>query len=99
MYRDLGLKLFPADNSVEAGIYQIQEMLATGRLKFFRSLSELAKEYVVYRRDQKGRIIKENDHIQDSLRYATQALKHAKQPPISRQGGQSLNGSGRKYDI
>jgi hypothetical protein len=62
MYRELGVKLFPADNAVEAGIYTIQELLATGRLKFFRSLSELAKEYVVYRRDQKGRVIKENDH-------------------------------------
>ncbi len=62
LYRDLGVKLFPADNAVEAGIYTVQEMLATGRLKFFRSLSELSKEYVVYRRDQKGRVIKENDH-------------------------------------
>lgn len=62
LYRELGVKLFAADNAVEAGIYQIQEMLATGRLKFFRSLSELAKEYVVYRRDQKGRVVKENDH-------------------------------------
>jgi hypothetical protein len=95
----MGVKLFPADNAVEAGIYTMQEMLATGRLKFFRSLSELSKEYVVYRRDQKGRIIKENDHLLDALRYAVMGLKHAKQPPISRQGGQSLNGSGRKYDI
>ena len=100
MYRELGLKLFPADNAVEAGIYQVQEMLATGRLKFFRSLSELSKEYVVYRRDQKGRVVKDNDHLQDALRYAVCALKHARQQPIpeTNQGGYSQHGA-RQYDI
>jgi len=99
MYRELGIKLFAADNAVEAGIYQLQEMLATGRLKFFRSLSELAKEYVVYRRDQRGRVIKENDHLLDSIRYCVAALKHAKPFPITRQGGQFLNATGKRYDI
>jgi phage terminase large subunit-like protein len=100
MYREFGVKLFPADNAVEAGIYQIQEMLATGRLKFFRSLSELAKEYVVYRRDQKGRVVKENDHLLDALRYAVMALKHARSQPIPTNNyhGGSTNYGSRSYD-
>jgi phage terminase large subunit-like protein len=100
LYRELGVKLFPADNAVEAGIYQIQEMLATGRLKFFRSLSELAKEYVVYRRDQKGRVVKENDHLLDALRYAVMALKHARSQPIPTNNyhGGSTNYGSRSYD-
>ena len=99
MYRELGVKLFAADNAVESGVYTMQEMLATGRLKFFRSLSELAKEYVVYRRDQKGRVIKENDHAIDACRYAVMALKFAKQPPINSKGGQFANAQGKRYDI
>ena len=101
LYRELGLKLFPADNAVEAGIYRVQEMLATGRLKFFRSLSELAKEYVVYRRNEKGKVIKEMDHLLDALRYAIVGVKHARQKPITNsfnEGGISTYGS-RQYDI
>lgn len=101
MYRELGLRIFPADNAVEAGIYKIQEMLAMGKLKFFRSLSELAKEYVVYRRDPKGRVIKDNDHVLDALRYALVSLNHAQQTPINdpfSQGGIAQYGS-RSYDI
>jgi phage terminase large subunit-like protein len=99
LYRDLGVKLFPADNAVESGIYALQEMLAKGRLKFFRSLSELSKEYVVYRRDQKGRVIKENDHLIDALRYCSAALKHAKQPPIPRNPSSFTGASGKTYDV
>lgn len=68
-YTDLGLTLFPAKNGVESGIYAVWQRLSTGRLKVFNSLSNFKSEYRLYRRDEKGRIVKENDHLMDALRY------------------------------
>lgn len=69
IYRDLGLDLQPADNSVEAGISAIWQRLSAGQLKVFSNLDNFWREYRMYRRDEKGRIVKENDHLLDSLRY------------------------------
>lgn len=68
-YRDLGLDLDIADNAVEAGIYEVWQRLSTGRLKVFKSLSNWRSEYRLYRRDEKGRIVKANDHAMDGGRY------------------------------
>ena len=70
-FRDVGIDTFvAADNDVEAGIYDVDKRLTEGRLKVFRSCSkEILDEYRVYRRDDKGRIVKQNDDLMDSLRY------------------------------
>ncbi|MGI9297832.1 MAG: terminase large subunit domain-containing protein [Gammaproteobacteria bacterium] len=68
-YCDLGLSLSLANNAVEAGIYQVWERLSTGRLKVFSTLQNWLKEVRLYRRDEKGRIIKVNDHLMDGTRY------------------------------
>jgi hypothetical protein len=69
MYRAEGLNLETADNAVEAGIFEVWNRLATGRLKIFASLAEFFGEYSLYRRNEKGSIVKENDHLCDGLRY------------------------------
>lgn len=68
-YFDLGLDLVRADNSVEAGLYQVWQALSTGKLKVFRTCVQWLAEYRLYRRDEKGHIIKENDHLMDATRY------------------------------
>lgn len=68
-YIDLGLKLDVAFNGVESGIYEVWQRLSTGRLKVFRSMSNFLFEFRLYRRDEKGRIVKENDHLCDVVRY------------------------------
>jgi hypothetical protein len=68
-YRELGLTLTPADNAVEAGLYDVWQMLESGRLKIFSSLLNWFGEYRLYRRDEKGHIIKKNDHLMDDTRY------------------------------
>jgi phage terminase large subunit-like protein len=68
-YQDLGLKLEPAENAVESGLYQVWERLSSGRLKIFRSLSNWRKEARLYRRDEKGHIVKKDDHLMDATRY------------------------------
>lgn len=69
-YLHLGLSLSPANNAREAGIYEVWSRLSTGRLKVFRTLQSFLAEYRIYRRDQKGVIVKENDHLMDCMRYA-----------------------------
>lgn len=68
-YQKLGLNITPANNAVESGIYEVWSRMSTGRLKFFRSCVNHLAEYRVYRRDDKGHIVKKNDHAMDSLRY------------------------------
>jgi len=69
-YRSLGLSLTPADNAVESGLYEVWQRLSSGRLKVFRSCQQWRQEYRMYRRDDKGRIVKDNDHLMDATRYA-----------------------------
>lgn len=68
-YTDLGLELTKANNAVESGIYETWQRMSTGRLKVFKSLLNWASEYRQYRRDEKGRIVKQNDHLMDTTRY------------------------------
>jgi len=70
LYKELGLVLHNANKSVETGLYTVWELLASGRLKFFDDLKKLAEEYQIYRKDEKGRVVKERDHLMDCLRYA-----------------------------
>lgn len=68
-YLDLGLRLIPANNSRESGLYNVHQRLATGRLKVFRSMRNWLREYRIYRRDEKGHVVKEHDHLMDATRY------------------------------
>lgn len=69
-YKQLGLHLSLADKAVESGIYKTWQALASGRLKVFRTLMNFRYEYMIYRRDEDGHIVKEHDHLMDCLRYA-----------------------------
>lgn len=96
-YIELGLKISPAENAVESGIQAVWERMVGGRIKFFSTLRELPREYVLYRRDEKGKIVKEKDHLMDCLRYLQLNLRRAKSQD---QIGTAPNYSGiRRYDI
>lgn len=68
-YLDLGLLLSKAENGVDAGLFDVWERLSTGRLKVFRTLQNWLAEYRLYRRDEKGAVVKLNDHLMDATRY------------------------------
>lgn len=96
-YRDLGLDLSIANNAVEAGIYEVWQRLSTGRLKVFRSLQNWLYEFRLYRRDEKGRIVKKDDHLMDATRYLVMGLDHAKTKPAEQAkefGFGSMGGGG-----
>jgi phage terminase large subunit-like protein len=69
LYREQGLELVLADNAVEAGIFATWERLSTGRLKIFSTLQNTRAELRLYRRDERGKVVKENDHAMDACRY------------------------------
>ena len=68
-YLDLGLNIYPAKNAVEAGIDSVWMALSHGQLKIFDNLQNWLMEYRLYRRDEKGKIVKANDHLMDATRY------------------------------
>ncbi len=68
-YVGLKLNLSLAINAVESGIYDVWTRLSTGRLKVFKSCSNWLSEYRVYQRDEKGKVVKQNDHLMDATRY------------------------------
>lgn len=99
IYKDLGLNLEMADNAVEAGIYDVWMRLSTGRLKVFRSLTNWLQEFRLYRRDEKGRIVKQNDHLMDCTRYLCMSgLSRAKTKPAPKaKAPREYHGSGQSW--
>jgi hypothetical protein len=69
IYRSLDLKLTPADNAVEAGLFAVWEDLSIGRLKVFSNMTNWLREHRLYRRDENGKIVKKDDHCMDATRY------------------------------
>lgn len=70
LYEQEGLNIVQAENSVEAGLSMINQRFAAGQLKVFNTLRNFLSEYRIYRRDEKGKVIKKNDHLMDAMRYA-----------------------------
>ena len=68
-YQMLGLEVYPADHSVEAGLFNVYQRLSAGKLKIFNTLQGLITEMRLYRRDEKGQVVKQNDHRCDAMRY------------------------------
>lgn len=68
-YISLGLDLSLADNTVEAGLFDVYTRMVTGRLKVFKTLVQWLEEFRIYRRDEKGKVVKDNDHLMDATRY------------------------------
>lgn len=97
VYKQMGLKLFPANNEVEGGINNVWNHLSVGKLKIFKTLTNFQKEYMLYRRDDKGKVIKEEDHLMDALRYLVNNFRRARTPGSSMSTGGTWNGT-KRYD-
>ena len=83
-YEDLGLRLMKANNAVHAGLRRCLVLMQTCRLKVFSTLVYLRKEFRLYRRDEKGRIVKQNDHLMDCMRYLLNTQGAFQSRPIQR---------------
>lgn len=82
IYARHGVYLTRADNAVEAGLLHMLERMRTGRLKVFSDLEPWWREFRLYRRNTKGRVAKEHDHLMDATRYLVMTgLTLARPPP------------------
>jgi phage terminase large subunit-like protein len=94
-YIDLGLDIEVAFNGVESGIYDVWQRLSSGRLKVFKSLTNWLFEFRLYRRDEKGRIVKEHDHAMDAMRYLVMSgLERAKVKPLPKEADDDFSDFG-----
>jgi hypothetical protein len=59
----------PDKRSVEANIHEVWMRLSTGRLKVFESCLPWFEEFRLYRRDDNGKIVRENDHLMACTQY------------------------------
>ena len=69
VYHQYGLRLEPAANGVEAGIVEVWNLLVSGRLKVQEHLFNWRSEFRKSHRDEKGKVVKANDHLMDATRY------------------------------
>jgi phage terminase large subunit-like protein len=69
IYRELGLKLSPADNAVESGLNETWTLLVSGLLKVTPNCHNWLSEFRKYHRDEKGNVVEESDHLMDATRY------------------------------
>lgn len=65
----LGLDLDNANNGVESGIFEVWTLITAGRFRVMSHLNQWFTEYRMYRRNEKGVVIKKNDHLMDATRY------------------------------
>jgi len=71
LYINEGLNLVKANKqNRDSGIFKILQLLETGMLKIFSTCPNLIRELRRYHRDEKGKIVKKDDHAPDALRYA-----------------------------
>lgn len=68
-YEELGLELVHANNAVASGLLHVLTLMQGGQLKVFNTLTSWVTELRLYRRDEKGKIVKVNDHLMDTMRY------------------------------
>lgn len=69
LYKKAGVDIEYPDKAVEAGIGQVYEAFVTQRLKVWSTCTAFFAEQRLYRRNEKGAIVKKDDHVMDALRY------------------------------
>lgn len=76
-YQKAGFKMLPehakwpdGGNGVEAGLFEILDLMRKGQWKVFKGLRAFLDEFLQYHRDDKGRIVKTHDDTLDAARYA-----------------------------
>lgn len=83
-YVEAGFKLLAnhatwpdGSNGVEAGLFELRDLMSKGRFKVFAGLRDFFDEFLQYHRDDAGRIVKTRDDILDAVRYAYMMRRYA----------------------
>lgn len=65
-------------NGVEAGLFEILDLMRKGKFKVFAGLRDWLNEFLQYHRDERGNISKKGDDLMDATRYAYMMRRLAK---------------------
>lgn len=85
LYAEAGLNLTKADNSVESGLMTMLQRMQSSQFKVFSSCQSWISEFRLYARNEKGQVIKKNDHLLDATRYAIMSgISIARPKPIGK---------------
>lgn len=83
-YADAGFNMLHAHstwpeggNSVEHGLYEMNDLMRKGKFRVFRGLNDWIDEFRQYHRDERGKIVKTRDDLLDATRYAYMMRRHA----------------------
>lgn len=83
-YKLAGFNMLPThatwpsgSNSVEAGIWELNERMTNGTFKVFKNQLAFFEEKRLYHRDDKGKIVKLRDDLISAVRYAYMMLRAA----------------------
>jgi phage terminase large subunit-like protein len=110
-YTDAGFKLLAkhatwpdGSNGVEAGLFEIRDLMMKGKFKVFAGLRDFFDEFLQYHRDSNGHLVKSRDDVLDAVRYAYMMRRMSVSfgdkrrkpleeplPPISNDGGWQAN--------
>lgn len=93
LYTKEGLTLHNANKAVDAGLLNVFQRLSTGRLRVSKNMANWLSEFRIYRRNDKGRIVKENDHLMDATRYLVMGVDLFQQIPVDLYKSKLGNGS------
>lgn len=69
-YTQVGMKITLAKYAKERSVDIVFERIRTGKFKVFSSCRKFMDEWRGYSRDDKGKIMKGNDHLMNALEYA-----------------------------
>lgn len=83
MHQRVIVKAHKANKAKEATIGDIEIRCRSGKFRIFNSCKHYLDEWRRYSRDDKGKIIKENDHCLDASFYALNRLDYAKSPDFA----------------
>lgn len=83
-YEEAGFDMLPehatwpdGGNGVEAGLYELLDLMRKGKFKVFRGLRCWFDEFLQYHRDERGKIVKTGEDVMDATRYAYMMRRHA----------------------
>lgn len=83
-YSEAGFTMLPehatwpdGSNGVEAGLFELRELMMQGKFKVFAGLRDWLDEFLQYHRDENGKIAKVKDDLLDATRYAYMMRRYA----------------------
>jgi phage terminase large subunit-like protein len=83
-YVDAGFAMLPehatwpdGGNGVEAGLFEIRDLMQKGKFKVFEGLRDWFEEFLQYHRDADGKIVKIRDDLLSATRYAYMMRRYA----------------------